>query len=123
MEYLFLIYGDPQRSARMTPEDKLRAMEKHWIITDDATKRGVFRSAAPLEPVAKAVTVRYDGTTSTAIDGPFAETKEYLGGYYHLDCASPDEARGWAERISLAVGGAAVEVRGLSAVPARPAHA
>jgi hypothetical protein len=123
MEYLFLIYADPQRSAPATPDERLRAMEKHWAIIDDATQRGMFRSAAPLEPVSKAVTVRNNGGTSSAIDGPFAETKEHLGGYYLLDCASVEEARGWAERISLAVGGAAVEVRGVGAVPARPAHA
>ena len=123
MEYLFLIYADPQRSAHATPEDRLRAMEKHWAITDDATNRGVFRSAAPLQPVSQAFTVRNDGTRSTVADGPFAETKEFLGGYYHLDCASPEEARAWAERISAAVGGAAVEVRGAAALPARPAHA
>ena len=123
MEYLFLIYADPQRSARATPEQQRRAMEKHWAITDDAQARGIFRSAAPLEPLANAVTIRSDGTTTRAIDGPFAETKEFLGGYYHLDCASLDEARSWAARISEAVGGAAVEIRGVGVVPARTANA
>ena len=119
MEYLFLIYGNPQRSANATPEDREHAMGKHWAIMDDASSRGILRGAAPLEPLAKAVTVRGD----VAMDGPFAETKEHLGGYYHLACASIEEARGWAERISDAVGGAPVEIRGIGAVPARPAHA
>ena len=121
MNYLFLIYADPQRSATLSPEQRRACMEEHWSITDDATARGVFRGAAPLEPAAKTVTVRNDGVTATATDGPFAETKEYLGGYYLLECASPDEARRWAERISHAVGGAPVEIRGLAAVPARAA--
>ena len=119
MEYLFLIYGNRERSANAAPEDQRRAMQKHWAIMDDASGRGILRGAAPLEPLAKAVTVRGE----VVMDGPFAETKEHLGGYYHLDCASIEEARSWAAQISDAVGGAPVEIRGIGAVPARPVHA
>jgi hypothetical protein len=122
MEYLFLIYADPQRSASLSPEQRTANMQKHRSITDDATARGIFRSAAPLEPLANAVVVRNDGTRATATDGPFAETKECIGGYYLLECASTHEARHWAERISYAVGGAPVEIRGLAAVPPRAAN-
>jgi hypothetical protein len=123
MEYLFPIYAEPQRFSERTPEQRAASVGEHYSIMDDATARGVFRSAAPLEPIAKTVTVRNTGTHSTATDGPFMETKECLGGYYLLECASMDEARYWADRISHAVGGAAVEIRGLAPVPARVANA
>lgn len=123
MEYLFLIYADPQRSVNLPEEERLRIMEKHWAIQDDARARSMFRGAARLEPLAQAVTVRKDGVNVSAVDGPFAETKEFVGGYYLLDCASPEEARVWAERISDATGGAPVEIRGAVPAPARPAHA
>lgn len=122
MEYLFLIYLDP-RPADLPDEERLRIMEKHWAIRDEATARGVLKGAARLEPLAQAATVRKDGASATAVDGPFAETKEFVGGYYLLDCASPEEARAWAERISEATGGAPVEIRGALPTPARPAHA
>ena len=70
MEFLFLIYANPQRSANSTAEERAHAMDKHWNIMDDASRRGILRGAAPLEPLAKAVTVRGD----VAMDGPFAET-------------------------------------------------
>ena len=123
MDYMFLIYADPQRSARLPPEERAAAMQLHWSITDDATARGVFRAAAPLEPVSKRVTVRSDGKQSTLSDGPFVETKEFLGGYYIISCTSIDEASYWAGRISHAVGGAPVEIRGIAPVPARTANA
>jgi hypothetical protein len=119
MDYMFLIYATPERMQRANPEEHNAAMAAHWSIMDDATERGVFKGAAPLEPAPTAVTVRYDGNTASATDDPYAETREVLGGYYVITCADAAEARHWAERISRTGCGTAVEFRAIAPIPAR----
>jgi hypothetical protein len=74
--------------------------QQHQAVMDEARQRGIFHGAEPLEPTSTAVTVRRkaDGKIMT-IDGPFAETKEQLAGYYILDCENIDEAIEWASKI------------------------
>ena len=72
--------------------------------------RGVFLGGNPLEPVGTATTVRVRNGKSETIDGPFAETREVLGGYYLLDCKDLDEAIEFAAKIPTAAFGS-VEVR------------
>jgi hypothetical protein len=80
-----------------------------------------LRAADPLEPSATATTVRVQEGGVVVTDGPFAETKEQLAGYYILDCEDLDEALAWAAKIPTGCAGAAgcVEVRPIRQMPAR----
>jgi hypothetical protein len=86
------------------------------------TKQGVFRGAEPLQPTSAATTVRVQDGKLLMIDGPFAETKEQLAGYYILDCKDLDEAIAWAGQIPIlrGGGGACIEIRPIRKLPARP---
>jgi hypothetical protein len=92
MRYLLLIYGPQWDPTQMTPEQVQESMEEWTDYTADLLKRGVSEGGEALESVETATTVRVrDGETLTT-DGPFAETKEVLGGYYLLNCKDLDEA-------------------------------
>lgn len=92
MKYVVLIYNDPAVFATMTEAEGKAQYEAYMAFNAEAEKRGVLRDAVQLQPVMNATTVRVrDGKTLTT-DGPFAETKEQLGGYYVLDCKHLDEA-------------------------------
>jgi hypothetical protein len=92
MRYLLLIYGPQWDPSQMTPEQVQESMEEWTDYTADLLKRGVSEGGEALEGVETATTVRVrDGDTLTT-DGPFAETKEVLGGYYILNCKDLDEA-------------------------------
>ena len=110
MRYMLLIYDDPANWAKMSRAEADRLMGAYFAYTDEMRKAGVHRAGDPLKATDTATTVRVrDGKTLTT-DGPFAETKEQLGGYYLIDCASLDEALEFAARIPAAERGA-VEVR------------
>jgi hypothetical protein len=129
MDTIFLLYTDEVKRAMQTEEDRAEAMANHWGIMDDAKAQGKFKGASPLQGAKTAVTVRgAGGGTLTTIDGPFAETKEVLGGYYIIDCNDADEAKYWAGRLALTGCIGAVEIRPLAAIPNRaeslaPVHA
>jgi hypothetical protein len=115
MEYIFLIYADPQERRELTKQELEQRTALHCGIMSDANARGIFRGASPLRPASTAITVRptaEGGVTTT--DGPFAETKEVVGGYYVLDCASDDEAKYWATRLAQTACATAVETRALA---------
>ncbi len=86
---------------------------------DDAQVKGVLRSLAALKSTASATSVRTRDGRAITLDGPFAETKEQLAGYYILDCENLDEALDWAKRIASACKGAegCIEVRPVSDFP------
>jgi hypothetical protein len=90
-------------------------MEGHRAVMSETSQLGIFRGAEPLQPTSTAKTVRVQEGKVLSTDGPFAETKEQLGGYYILDCKDLDEALYWAGRIPTVCGGGAgsVEVRPL----------
>ena len=119
MRYMCLIYGDEAaRPAEGSPESG-QIMGEYYAYGDQISKAGVFKSGEALLPVATATTVRVrDGKTMTT-DGPFAETKEQLGGYYLLDCKDLDEAIAWAAKIPDARNGS-VEVRPVWEFPEAP---
>src|SRR5215831_17323271 len=98
MRYMMLIYSRETPDARSQEEDA-QAREAHWKVIDDATRKGIFLGAEPLGPTANATTVRLQNGQSVVTDGPFAETKEQLAGYYILECENLDEAIEWAARI------------------------
>jgi len=110
MKYLLALIGDQSRSAEATPEER-RAMMQAWDdYTRAAIDAGVYLGGEGLQPPATATTVRIRETGEHIVtDGPFAETKEQLGGYYLLDCKDLDDALAWAKRIPWR--GGSVEVR------------
>jgi hypothetical protein len=110
VKYLLTIYADESRYATMTPEDSAALMEAYGRFGADAQAAGVLLGGEGLQPTATATTVRVRDGETLLTDGPFAETREQLGGYYLLDCADLDDANRWAARIPDATGGA-VEVR------------
>ena len=110
MKYLLTIYTDESRFAEATPEDVQQVMDAYEAFGRAAAAAGVRLGGEGLQPSGTATTVRVrDGETITS-DGPFAETREQLGGYYLLDCRDLDEAIGWAAKIPGAQDGR-VEVR------------
>ena len=109
MQYILLIYGaEPTESV---PEDQMLAeMEGYNAFTAHLRERGAMLAGEALVPTASATTVRVvDGRTVTT-DGPFAETKEQLGGFYLVEAADLDEAIAYAAMIPGATHGS-IEVR------------
>jgi len=110
MEYLILIYGD-ERAYETITEAQLKAMyQEYGSYTQDLIKAGVMRGGNELKPVATATTVRLRGGKVLSTDGPFAETKEQLGGYYLIDVPNLDDAVKWAAKCPGAKTGS-IEVR------------
>jgi hypothetical protein len=111
MRYMMLIYTNEKQS--LTPEQANEVIARHRAVMDETTRRGIFRGADPLRPTSTATTVRVQDGKVLVTDGPFAETKEQLAGYYILDCKDLDEALQWAAKIPTACGGGpgCIEVR------------
>jgi hypothetical protein len=110
MKFLLTIYADESRYATMTPEESGQLMEAYGAFGREAQDAGVLLGGEGLQPTATATTVRVRDGETLLTDGPFAETREQLGGYYLLDCADLDEANRWAAKIPDAASGA-IEVR------------
>lgn len=111
--YAALIYSPAETEGQGTPEDWQRVMAEYGEFGEKAGAAGVLRGGEALQDTATATTVRVEdgkGGTVMHTDGPFAETKEVLGGFYLLQCADLDEALGWAAQIPGAWHGR-VEVR------------
>lgn len=88
-------------------------LAEHWAFV--AGHGGVLQGGHALEPVATATTLRRDATGDVVVtDGPFAETKEALGGYYRIDAADLDEAVGIARRVPAPFGGEVRPIRTIS---------
>jgi hypothetical protein len=110
MQYALTIYDDQSRWAEMSEEDGRALSEGYGRLTEEMRAAGVFRAGEGLQPVTTATTVRVPNGERIVTDGPFAETKEQLGGFYVLDCKDLDEAIEWASKIPHVVNGC-VEVR------------
>ena len=110
--YICLIYTDESREASATPEDMQKTMAAYNAFTEAVNKAGLMDAGDALEGTNMATTVRVrDGKRQTT-DGPFAETKEQLGGFYILKCKDLDEAIEWAAKIPASEYGS-IEVRPL----------
>ena len=108
--YIALIYTDESREANVSPEEQQRIMGAYFAYTEEIRKAGVYDAGDALEGTNTATTVRIrDGKRQTT-DGPFAETKEQLGGFYILKCKDLDEALHWASKIPASEYGS-IEVR------------
>ena len=111
--YAALIYGPADTEGQGTPEEWQQVMAEYGEFGEKAGAAGVIRGGEALQDTATATTVRVEGGRGGDVihtDGPFAETKEVLGGFYLLECADLDEALTWAAQIPGAWHGK-VEVR------------
>ena len=110
MEFMILIYADEQVYERMSEAQIADVMAAYGVYESEMRVAGVMRHGAELASVRKARTVRVRKGEPAITDGPFAETKDCLGGYFLIDCADMDEAVKWASRCPSAVDGS-IEVR------------
>jgi hypothetical protein len=110
MQYLLLIFDDPNEHARLGATDRAQIFADYQTFTAEIRDSGHFRDGNPLESVSTATTVRVRGGKRFLTDGPFAETKEHLVGYYLVEAADLDTAIAIAARIPSARFGS-VEVR------------
>jgi len=111
--YAALIYGDAATETSGTPEQWATIMQEYNDFGATAGAAGVIGGGEALQPTPTATTIHVKGGKGGEVittDGPFAETKEVLGGFYLLDCADLDEAIRWAAQIPGAWHGR-VEVR------------
>jgi hypothetical protein len=110
MKFLAIIYNDEALWANATPEDIAASFAGHGALMEEGAKSGAVLGGEGLQPVATATTLRIRDDERMLTDGPYAETKEQLGGYYLFECKDLDEALDWAAKIPEARTGA-VEVR------------
>lgn len=96
MKYLVLLYAEP---GAWPPEEHKVALQESIALCHEIHAQGQYLGAAPLQPVSTATCVRVRNGKSLISDGPYAETKEHLGGYFLIDVNDLDEAIAWAERI------------------------
>lgn len=92
MRYMLLIYSNEAESANASPEETQAMMGSYFAFNDAISKQGVHVSSEALHETNQACTVRVRNGKPLITDGPFAETKEQLGGYYLVDCKDLDEA-------------------------------
>jgi hypothetical protein len=106
MQYMLLIYANENGEA----EGDEDILERYGAFTQEVRENGKLVTADRLQPTSAATTVRIRNGETLVTDGPFAETKEHLGGYYVLDCDNVDEALEYAAKIPTAEYGS-IEVR------------
>ena len=116
MQYMLLIYDDEGVWQTMPEDERSSVMGEYFAYTEALRKAGKYVAGDALQPTSTAKSVRLrDGETTTSV-GPFAETKEALGGYYLVDVDSEEEALEWASRIPSARFGT-IEVRPVVVFP------
>jgi hypothetical protein len=110
MRYLLLIYDKESDWGSMSEAERGKMFAEYMTFTEDIKKSGHYVGGDPLQPTASATTVRVRDGKTTTTDGPFAETREQLGGYYKIEAKDLDEAAKIAARIPGARMGS-IEVR------------
>jgi len=122
MRYMLLIYS--QETAEMDAEDLSKIRAGHAHVMRETAEKGILRGAEPLARTSTATTVRMEDGKPLITDGPFAETKEQLAGYYILDCRDLDEAIEWAAKIPTGCKGreGCIEIRPLPGLPRAPEY-
>lgn len=112
MQYMLMIYGNEKAMLSASKEVAAKMMAAYTAYTEAMKKAGVYIGGNRLKPTASATTVRAPDGKTSVVDGPFAETKEQLGGYYMIEAPDLDSALSWAARCPGAAHGA-IEVRPL----------
>ena len=118
MKYALLIYPKLHSHEALGPDEYESVNAEYWALREDSRCLG----GAHLQAAESATTVRHGGGENLIIDGPYADTKEVLGGYYVIDASDLDDALEFAQRIPAVRLGGAVEVRPLVEVPVEYAH-
>jgi hypothetical protein len=121
MRYIMLIYSKEVPGG--PPPESIEALKAaHVAVMQESRQKGVLVGYDALKPTASATTVRMNGAEPLITDGPFAETKEQLAGYYILDCKDLDEAIEWAKKIPSNCKGheGCIEVRPIFELTWRP---
>jgi hypothetical protein len=113
MQYLLLCCFDEERWANLPESRRDEIMREYGAWKQDVIKHGQHLAGAKLQPTSSATTVRARNGKPVFTDGPFAETKEQLGGYHLIECRDLDEALSLARRIPTLDAGGAIEVRPL----------
>ena len=116
MKYMLLIYSNEND---WSPEEYQTCLEDSTRLCHELDAKGQFLGASPLHPVAMATSIRVRDGKRLITDGPFAETREQLGGYFLIDVANLDEAMDIADRLPGA-GKGTVEIRPLYALEGLP---
>ncbi len=117
MQVMALIYGDASRWDAFSADEREAVYEQYRAFSNEAGKTGVMAGGAELASTRDATTVRVRDGESLVTDGPYAEVKEALGGYFVFECESMDEAVEYAAKIPGAQHGA-IEVRPIRVDPA-----
>jgi hypothetical protein len=110
MQYVLMIIDDEARVKAAPPEETAALLERHARFSDELHAAGAWISSHRLRLSGEAATVRRAGGKTVVVDGPFAESKELLGGFYLIEAASMEEALGWAKKLPT-FDSSAVEVR------------
>jgi hypothetical protein len=110
MKYLLSIYASEAEEDKMSAEDTGKLMQAYGAYTEALVKAGVMQGAERLRPSTDATSVRVRGGKTDVLNGPYAETREQLGGYYVIDVADLDAALAWAARCPTSSYGT-IEVR------------
>jgi hypothetical protein len=110
VQYMALIYVDEAAAETLPADERAAVTARYYALADEARAAGVLGDGAGLSPTRDATTVRVRDAQTLVVDGPYAETREALGGYFVFECDTMEEALDWAARIPAAEGGA-VEVR------------
>jgi hypothetical protein len=118
MKYMLLIYLDEQA---MTEDERAHCYVESAQLTQELNSSGQYLDASPLHPVSTATSVRIREGKRLVTDGPFAETREQLGGYYVIEAQDLDEAIRIAERVPPARFGT-VEIRPVMEIAGLPAN-
>jgi hypothetical protein len=114
---MLLIYTDEEHWAGMSEQERNGIIQEYFALTSELREKGDYVAGAPLQPTTTATTVRVRDDERVMTDGPFAETKEQLGGYFLVEADSVDQALEWAAKIPAARYGS-VEVRPVMPVAA-----
>ena len=110
MRYALMVYVDEKVTAAMPPDQMGELMGGYMALEQELAAKKTKLAGEALQPVAAATSVRVRSGKPVTTDGPFAETKEQLGGFYVLECKDLDEAIGWAAKIPNARNGT-IEIR------------
>lgn len=110
MKFMLALYGDESGWDDASPEDAAAVMAEYEAFDEAARKAGALVAGEGLQPTSTATTLRISDDERLVTDGPFAETKEQLGGFYLLECKDLDEALEWAARCPASSEGC-IEIR------------
>src|SRR5687767_3728260 len=112
MKFLMMILDNEAAQSKLPPAEMERIVGQHRKVAEELTRQKKLVNGSQLRPSAEATTIRLKAGKRVTVDGPFAETREVLGGYYVIDVASKAEALEWAAKLPMGEGDA-IELRPL----------